>query len=196
MTLRQTVLKIIYPLWIFYNKLAGIRSKVLKNKIRLDPPQSFYTLAAQLNDGTELNFDSLKGKKVLLVNTASDCGYTNQYHDLQKLFEEKKEQLTVIGFPANDFKQQEKGNDKEIAEFCQANFGIGFPLARKSSVTRGPLQNPVFKWLTDKTKNGWTNKQPSWNFSKWLIDEQGMLTHYFDPAISPLGEEVARAINS
>jgi len=196
MTLRQTVLKIIYPLWIYYNKLTGIRSKVLKNKTKIDPPQSFYTLAAQLNDGKELSFDSLKGKKVLLVNTASDCGYTNQYHDLQKLFEEKKDQLTIIGFPANDFKQQEKGSDSEIAEFCQTNFGVGFPLAKKSSVTRGPQQNPVFKWLTDKTKNGWTNKQPSWNFSKWLVDEQGMLTHYFDPAISPLGEEVASAVNS
>src|SRR5258708_32100494 len=106
MTLRQTVLKIIYPLWMFYSKLAGHRSKVLKNKIKLSPQQSFYNLAVHLNDGTELKLDSLKGKKVLLVNTASNCGYTNQYHDLQKLFEEQNQKLFIIGFPANDFNHQ------------------------------------------------------------------------------------------
>ena len=194
MTLRQTFLKFIYPVWMFYNKLAGRRSKVLKNKTKLPPPQSFYSLTVQLNNGTELSFDSLKGKKVLLVNTASDCGYTNQYHDLQKLFEEQDQRLAVIGFPANDFKEQEKGNDRDIAEFCKINFGVNFPLAVKSTVIKTPRQNPVFNWLTDKTKNGWTNKQPSWNFSKWLVNEEGILTHYFDPSISPLSEEVKQAI--
>lgn len=194
MTLRQIFLKSIYPLWMFYNKLAGRRSKILKNKTKLSPPQSFYNLSVHLNDGTELNFDSLKGKKVLLVNTASDCGYTNQYNDLQKLFETQNQQLVVIGFPANDFKEQEKGSDEEIAEFCKINFGVNFPLAAKSSVIRGQHQNPVFNWLTDKTKNGWTNKQPSWNFSKWLVNEEGILTYYFDPSISPLSQEVKQAI--
>jgi glutathione peroxidase len=195
MTLRQIFLKSIYPLWMFYNKLAGRRSKILKNKNPLPPPQSFYNLSIFLNDGTKLSFDSLKGKKILLVNTASDCGYTNQYHDLQQLFEERKDHLIVVGFPANDFKEQEKGNDKEIAEFCKKNFGVNFPLAAKSTVTRGDHQNPVFSWLTDKTKNGWTNKQPSWNFCKWLVSEQGILTHYFDPSISPLTEEVKNAVD-
>jgi glutathione peroxidase len=194
MTLRQTFLKFIYPLWMFYNKLAGRRSKVLKNKIKLPPPKSFYNLSVHLNNDTELSFESLKGKKVLLVNTASDCGYTNQYHDLQKLFEEQGQRLAVIGFPANDFKEQEKGNDRDIAEFCKINFGVNFLLAVKSHVIKTPRQNPVFSWLTDKTKNGWTNKQPSWNFSKWLVNEEGILTHYFDPSISPLSEEVKQAI--
>jgi len=165
----------------------------LQNRNSVRPLRSFYSLSAPLNNNTELNFDSLKGKKVLLVNTASDCGYTNQYDDLQKLFETTKDKLIVIGFPANDFKEQEKGNDEEIAQFCKINFGVTFPLAKKSSV-KGENQNEIFKWLSDKNKNGWNNKQPSWNFSKYLVNEQGLLTHYFDPAISPLSEEVKKAI--
>ena len=158
--------------------------------------EPFYTLSTQLNNGTELKFDSLKGKKVLLVNTASNCGYTNQYDDLQKLFEQHQNNLIVIGFPANDFKEQEKGSDDEIAQFCRINFGVTFPLAKKDSVKKGHHQQKVFRWLTDKTKNGWNSKQPSWNFTKYLVNEQGVLTHYFDAAISPLGEEVSSAINN
>jgi glutathione peroxidase len=194
MTLRQSLLKWIYPLWMFLNKLTGRRSRVLQNQAKLPPGQSFYDLAAELNNGTTLHFQSLKGKKVLIVNTASNCGYTNQYADLQKLSDEEKERVAIIGFPANDFKEQEKGSDEEIAAFCQVNFAVNFPLAKKSNVLRGAQQNPVFSWLTDKTKNGWTNKQPTWNFSKWLVNEEGMLTHYFDPSISPLSDQVKQAI--
>jgi len=194
MTLRQTLLKFIYPIWMFGNKLIGRKSKFFENRAKLPPQKSFYDLHLQLNDGTELNLDSFRGKKVLLVNTASDCGYTNQYHDLQKLFDEEKQKLVIIGFPANDFKNQEQGNDSEIAAFCKKNFSVSFPLAAKSRVKKGPNQNPVFSWLTDKAKNGWTNKQPSWNFSKWLVNEEGILTHYFDPSVSPLSEEVRQAV--
>src|SRR6266496_6105126 len=193
MTLKQSMLKLVYPLWMFYNRLAGRRSKILRNKNKIVPAESLYKLSVPLNNGSQLNFDSLKGKKVLLVNTASDCGYTNQYDDLQKLFETTKDKLIVIGFPANDFREQEKGNDAEIAQFCKINFGVTFPLAKKSSV-KGEKQNEIFKWLSDKNENGWNNKQPSWNFSKYLVNEQGLLTHYFDPAISPLSEEVKKAI--
>ncbi|HEV8285410.1 MAG TPA: glutathione peroxidase [Chitinophagaceae bacterium] len=194
MTLRQTILKIIYPLWMLYNKLSGRRSKILKNERNNAPLQSFYNLSAQLNNGIQLRFDSLKGKKVLLVNTASDCGYTNQYGDLQKLYEKYNDKLIVIGFPANDFKKQEKGSDEEIAQFCQENFGITFPIATKASVIKENQQQKVFQWLTDKTKNGWNNKQPSWNFSKYLVDQHGILTRYFDPSVSPLSDEVKNAI--
>jgi glutathione peroxidase len=130
----------------------------------------------------------------LLVNTASDCGYTNQYDDLQKLYKEHHDKLTVIAFPANDFQQQEKGRDEEIGNFCKMNFGVTFPIALNSSVVKGNEQQKIFQWLTDKTKNGWNNKPPSWNFSKYLINEEGILTNYFDPAISPLSEEVLKAI--
>ena len=193
MTPRQTVLKAIYPLWMSLNKVFGKKLKVLVNKKHIQPLQSFYSLSAQLNNGTLLSFSSLKGKKLLLVNTASDCGYTNQYTDLQKLYEDYQDRLTVIAFPANDFKEQEKGSDEEIRNFCKINFGVTFPIALKGPV-KGNSQQRVFQWLTDKTKNGWNNQLPSWNFSKYLVNEEGILMNYFDPAISPLSEEVKKAI--
>jgi glutathione peroxidase len=194
-TLRQSILKLIYPLWMWYSRSRENRKKILRNKGNLVAPQSFYSLSARLNNNNELSFDSLRGKKVLLVNTASDCGYTNQYDDLQKLFEKNKDKLMIIAFPANDFKEQEKGSDQEIAQFCKINFGVTFLLAKKSSV-KGESKNEVFKWLSEKNKNGWNNKQPSWNFSKYLVNEEGLLTHYFDPAISPLSEEVIKALSA
>jgi glutathione peroxidase len=194
MTVRQTVLKAIYPLWMSFNRLFGKRSKVLANKKNIQPFQSFYSLSVRLNNGAFLSFDSLRGRKLLLVNTASDCGYTNQYSDLQKLYEKHHDKLTVIAFPANDFQEQEKGSDEEIGNFCKINFGVTFPIALKSSVVKGHDQQKVFQWLTDKAKNGWNNKPPSWNFSKYLINEKGTLMNYFDPAVSPLSEEVKNAI--
>ena len=193
MTVRQTVLKAVYPLLMSLNRSLGKRSKVLVNKKNIQPFQSFYSLSVQLNNGSFLSFDSLRGRKLLLVNTASDCGYTNQYSDLQKLYE-KYDKLTVIAFPANDFQQQEKGSDEEIGNFCKINFGVTFPVALKSSAVKGNGQQKVFQWLTDKTKNGWNNQLPSWNFSKYLVNEEGVLMNYFDPAISPLSEEVKKAI--
>ena len=178
---------------MWYSRSKENRKKIFRNEKNVQPFQSFYSLSAHLNNDTELQFNSFKGKKVLVVNTASDCGYTNQYDDLQKLFEKNNDKLIIIGFPANDFKAQEKRNDKEIAQFCKINFGITFPLAKKSAV-KGDQKNEIFKWLSDKNKNGWNNKQPSWNFSKYLVNEQGVLTHYFDPAISPLSDEVIKAI--
>jgi glutathione peroxidase len=194
MTVRQTVLKAVYPLLMSFSRLLGKRSKVLANKKNIQPFQSFYSLSVLLNNGAILSFDSLRGRKLLLVNTASDCGYTNQYSDLQKLYEEHHDKLTVIAFPANDFHEQERGTDEEIKDFCKKNFGITFPIAVKGSVVRGISQQQVFQWVTDKSKNGWNNKPPSWNFSKYLINEEGVLMNYFDPAVSPLSEEVLKAI--
>lgn len=193
MNIRQKILKAVYPAFIAWGKLTGRRSSVLINEQHANPLQSFYDLEVQLNNGQPLKLSTAKGKKVLIVNTASDCGYTAQYDDLQKLYEQNKDKLLVIGFPANDFKEQEKGNDEEIAQFCKINFGVTFPLAKKSSV-KGENKNEVFKWLSDRNKNGWNNKQPSWNFSKYLVNEQGVLTHYFDPAISPLSNEIIEAL--
>jgi len=196
MTVRQTALKFIYPLWMLFNRLLKRKCSVLKNERNVQPPQSFYSLSVYLNNGKEFRFESLKGKKVLLVNTASDCGYTNQYNDLQKLHEDFRDKLMVIGFPANDFKEQEKGSDEEIAQFCKINFGVTFPLAKKNSVRKGKGQQEVFQWLTDKSRNGWNSKQPSWNFSKYLVNEQGTLTNYFDPAVSPRSDEVIKEVEN
>jgi len=167
---------------------------MLTNENSIQPQKTFYDLSVSLNNGEELHLSSLKGKKILLVNTASDCGYTPQYNDLEILYEENKDKLVVIGFPANDFGEQEKASDETIAQFCKANFGINFPLAKKSTVIKSPEQNIVFKWLSDKTLNGWNNQPPVWNFSKYLVDENGILTNYFDPSISPDSEEIRNAL--
>lgn len=188
MTYRQKVFKAVYPALMWWTKLTGKNTKELAGDKHA--PVSFYSLKATLNNGDILDFATLKGKKVVLVNTASDCGYTNQYADLQKLADEFKDQLVVIGFPANDFKEQEKGSDEEIAQFCKANFGVRFPLVKKSSVVRSTAQHPVFQWLTDSTKNGWNNKQPGWNFSKYIVNEGGSLVNYFGSSVSPLSREL------
>ena len=194
MTYRQKVLKAVYPVLMWFTKLTGTKSKQLENKDK-EPPVSLYTLQAIANNGDTISFDSYRGKKILLVNTASNCGYTNQYEDLQKLSEQYSGKLVVLGFPANDFKEQEKGTDEEIAEFCKVNFGVSFPLMKKSVVIQSAQQNPVFQWLTDPAKNGWNNQYPTWNFSKYLVNEKGMLVNYFDPSVSPLAKEVTEAID-
>jgi len=194
MTGRQKVLKAVYPLWIWWANKKGKGTKILSNEKAM-PSVPFYSLKDTLIDGTVFDFQQLKGKKVMLVNTASDCGYTGQYDDLQKLSKEYKDRLIIIGFPANDFKEQEKGTDEEIAAFCRSNFNVSFPLMKKSSVKKGAGQNSVFQWLTDSTKNGWSNQAPSWNFCKYLVDEQGRLTRYFASTIEPFDEQIINALN-
>jgi glutathione peroxidase len=193
MTFRQKLLKTIHPALMWITKSTGKNSTVLSTNTT-KAMQSFYTLSDTLNNNTAFNFENLKGKKVLLVNTASDCGYTNQYDDLQKLSELYKDKLIVLGFPANDFKEQEKGSDEQIAQFCKVNFGVTFPLMKKSTVIKGSSQNNVFKWLSDANLNGWCNQPPSWNFSKYLVNENGELVKYFDPSISPLDSEVKNEV--
>jgi len=194
MTVKQKLLKAFYPMLMGVSRVLGKKSKMKSNTAHTPPPQSFYSLKAVANNGSEIRFDGFKGKKVLIVNTASECGYTPQYDELQKLYETFKDKLVVIGFPANDFGEQEKGNDGEIAQFCKLNYGVDFPLAAKSTVVRGESQNKVFEWLCNKQENGWNDQQPTWNFSKYLVNEEGILTHYFDPSVSPLSQEVEGAI--
>jgi len=194
MSARQTILKTFYPLVLWINKLTGSRSLQLMNDKGKKPNEPIYGYTIQLNSGKELNLSELKGRKILFVNTASDCGYTKQYEQLQRLFTLLPHKLTVIGFPANDFREQEKASDEEIAAFCKINYGVTFPLARKSTVIEGPGQNEIFHWLTHAEKNGWCDQKPSWNFSKYLVNEEGFLTHYFDPAVSPTSDDVLHAI--
>jgi glutathione peroxidase len=190
MTIRQKILKTIYPMLTGLTRLAGANSKSHKPPFAMEPPVSVYSLKILLNSGEEISMNSLRGKKVLLVNTASDCGYTAQYEDLQALQKEYDKDLVIIGFPANDFKQQEKGSDAQIAEFCKINFGVTFPLAAKSSVLKGDSQHPVFRWLSDKDLNGWNSQAPIWNFSKYLIDDQGRLAGVFEPSVAPGAKEI------
>lgn len=194
MTGKQKVMKAIYPLITGVTRLFGKNNDVFVNTEHKAPFKTVYDLAVKLNSGTELKLKELAGKKILVVNTASDCGYTRQYEELQELQTRYAGRLQVIGFPANDFSEQEKGTDEEIMQFCKLNYGISFPLSTKTTVVKTGNQHPVFKWLSDKSLNGWNDKAPSWNFSKYLVDEKGNLTHYFDPSVSPLGNDITGAI--
>jgi glutathione peroxidase len=194
MTGRQKVLKAVYPLWSWYSKFKGKKSMMLANENNAQPLQSLYDLKVKLNNGDSLALSLFKGKKILFVNTASDCGFTPQYNDLEILYEKYKGKLEVIGFPANDFGEQEKGDDQKIAEFCKKNFNITFPLAKKSIVVKSSDQNIIFKWLTDEKLNGWNNQQPKWNFNKYLINENGVLVNYFDSSVGPDSDEIRKAL--
>ena len=166
---------------------------VLSNEKKITPIQSFYSLSAKANNGEIISFDRFRNKKVLLVNLASKCGYTPQYNELEELHQQYKSKLSVIGFPSNDFGGQEPGNDKEIEEFCRINFGVSFPLFHKDHV-KGEDKQPVYEWLTDPEKNGWNEKEPSWNFCKYLVNEDGRLVNVFSPAVSPTGPEITNQL--
>lgn len=193
MTIRQKFLQLVYPVWMIIAKLKGGEKTVKLNENKVEPLQSIYNLNAVQNDRMLFPFSSLKNKKILIVNTASNCGFTNQYADLEKLYQLHKNELIIIAFPANDFKEEEKGTDDEIANFCKINFGISFPIMQKTVVVKKANQHEVYKWLTDPNKNGWNKQAPVWNFSKYLINENGVLTHYFGPSISPLSKELLDA---
>lgn len=192
-TFKQKTLRTLYPV---IRKLgrSGKNGTVLSNEAKISPQKSFYELEITLNNGKNVNFSLFSGKKVLLVNTASDCGYSGQYTELQSLYEKLKDRLIIIAFPANDFAGQEKGSDKQIAEYCQVNYGVTFLVARKGGVVKNEHQQPTFKWLTDSNENGWNDHTPDWNFSKYIVDEQGMLTHYFGPSISPMEDQFLKAV--
>ena len=194
MNLKQRLLKYIYPVFTALQRRMG-KARIEQNSRAANPQEEIYDLSVELINGKTLDLHQLKGKKILIVNTASLCGYTAQYDELQKLYQHSKEDLEIIAFPSNDFGEQEKGSDEEIADFCITRFSIRFPLARKTVVKKSKDQHPVFQWLSEKRKNGWNDQEPAWNFSKYLVDEAGNLTHYFDPAVSPLSDEVRKAVH-
>jgi glutathione peroxidase len=145
---------------------------------------SFYDFKVKDIDGNDFSFSQLKGKKVLLVNTASKCGNTPQYADLEKFYEENKNRnFVIIGFPANNFLGQEPGTNEDIKAFCQKNYGVTFPMMSKISV-KGDDMHPLYKWLTSKDLNGFKDSQVKWNFQKYLVDEEGNLIDILDPKTS------------
>ncbi|MDD2590175.1 MAG: glutathione peroxidase [Fermentimonas sp.] len=145
-------------------------------------------------DGKDFDLASLKGKKVLVVNVASKCGLTPQYKDLQALYDKYKDQnFVVIGFPANNFMGQEPGTNEQIKEFCTLNYGVTFPMMDKISV-KGKNQAPLYKWLTNKSENGKIDQEVTWNFQKFLIDEDGNLVDVVLPKESPMSEKIVKWI--
>ena len=151
--------------------------------------KSFYDL--QLNDinGKKIDLLSFKGKKVLVVNVASKCGYTDQYSDLQDLYENYSDKLEIIGIPCNDFGRQEPGSSKEIKDFCKMNYGVTFTLSEKQNIKSKPVSG-LFEWLSNPGLNGWNSSLPSWNFCKYMIDESGKLTHFFKSGVNPNGKDI------
>ncbi|MFO0414928.1 MAG: glutathione peroxidase [Bacteroidota bacterium] len=140
-------------------------------------------------DGETIDLSSFKGKKILIVNTASRCGYTRQYKDLEELHNKYKDKLVIIGFPANNFGGQEPGSNEEIREFCTKNYGVSFPMAAKVSV-KGKDIHPLFDWLTHKTLNGVMDAEIRWNFGKFLIDENGKPVAYFGSGTNPMSDDI------
>lgn len=130
-----------------------------------------------LNKG-EIFMHQFLGKKIILVNVASKCGYTPQYYDLEKMYLKNKDRLTIIAFPSNEFGEQEPGSNAEIKEFCSSNFSISFPISEKV-IVKGENKCDLYTWLTDPSKNGWNSKEPQWNFCKYLIDEKGFLAGFY-----------------
>ncbi|MCC5919872.1 MAG: glutathione peroxidase [Cyclobacteriaceae bacterium] len=157
--------------------------------------QSIYNFKVESLSGDMIDFSQYKGKKILIVNVASKCGYTPQYKDLQQLHELHGDKVAILGFPANNFGGQEPGSNDQIKEFCQENYGVTFQMFSKVSV-KGKDKHPLYAWLTDKSKNGWNEQEPSWNFSKYLIDEEGKLMKFFPSAIKPTDDEMIDAILS
>lgn len=140
--------------------------------------------------GGKIDLSQYKGKKILIVNTASKCGYTPQYKELEELYEKYKDKVVVIGFPANNFLWQEPGTNSEIAEFCTKNYSVTFPMAAKISV-KGKDMHPLFKWLIEQPNPDFTGGI-KWNFEKFLLDENGKLIHRYRSAVNPMSEEITK----
>lgn len=157
--------------------------------------KSIYDFKLKDIDGNEVDFAAYKGKKLLLVNVASKCGYTPQYADLQALNEKYGDKVTILGFPANNFGGQEPGTHEDIKAFCTDNYGVTFTLFEKISV-KGADKHPLYRWLSDKNLNGWNNTEPSWNFCKYLINEKGELVKFFPSSVKPMDDEIVTLINA
>ena len=155
---------------------------------------SIHQFKVERIDGDEIDFADFKGKKLLVVNVASECGYTSQYQQLQELYDHFKDKIAVIGFPSNDFGGQEPGTNEAIQQFCSTQFGVQFPMAAKV-VIKGPDAHPIYQWLTDKSLNGKMDAEVRWNFHKFLLDEHGALVQVFPSSVSPLSDEILNLVN-
>ena len=159
--------------------------------------RNFYDLEAIKIDGSKFEFQSLRGKKVLIVNTASRCGFTPQYAQLQELHETYAEKgLVILGFPSNNFMGQEPGTNQEIQQFCTRNYGVSFIMMEKINVRKNAKQHPVYQWLTRKDQNNFSDNKVKWNFQKYLIDEKGQLVKVISPRTKPMDSSIVEWIIS
>ncbi len=180
MNLNQTILIMQLLILSFFNSTNG-----------QNPSQSIYDIKIDGIDGNPIQLSQFKGKKMLIVNVASECGFTPQYEDLEKLYETYKDELVVIGVPCNQFGGQEPGTEQEIQTFCQTKFGVSFIMTEKVDV-KGKQQHPLYKWLTNKSLNGVKNSSVKWNFQKYLIDDKGHLIDYYYSLTKPLSNKITK----
>lgn len=158
--------------------------------------KNFYDYSLELIDGEKITLDKYKGKKVIIVNVASKCGYTYQYGGLQNLYEEYSDKIEIIGIPTNDFMWQEPGKNKDIQTFCSVNYGVTFPIIKKTVVKKNINQHPIYSWLSSKQLNGWNDSEPGWNFYKYLVNEKGELIDILSSKVKPQDKKIIDFINS
>ncbi len=164
---------------------------MFKTSSQTAPKQSIYDIKINSIDNTPINLSDYKGKKILFVNVASECGFTPQYEELEELYETYKDQLMIIGLPCNQFGGQEPGNADEIKTFCERNYGVTFLITEKIDV-KGDQQHPLYQWLTNKDINGVSSSGVKWNFQKYLVDENGHLVDYYYSITKPLSKKITK----
>ena len=178
--------------------IAAILSMAFSKKI-LEPPnpcksiKSFYDLDLKDINGKNINLDSFRGKKIMIVNVASQCGYTPQYKGLQSIYDKYNDKLEIIGIPCNDYGSQESGTNDEIKNFCESNYGVTFTMGAKQNIKSSPISN-LYEWLSNPELNGWNSTLPSWNFCKYIINEEGQLTHFLRSSVNPSGKEIIKIL--
>lgn len=175
----------------FLQSCMNQKTEVSQQKTAENMGKTIYDYKVESLDGGEINFADYKGKKILIVNTASECGFTPQYADLEKVYQQYKDKVVIVGFPANNFGGQEPGTNAEIGAFCQKNYGVTFPMAAKVSV-KGDDTAPIFKYLTEKELNGVKNTAILWNFTKFLLDENGKLIDTFISTTKPTDDAIVK----
>jgi glutathione peroxidase len=165
-----------------------------ENMVPTQATSDFYSFKmAELESGQVVDFSQYKGKKLVLLNVASKCGYTPQYADWEAFYKEHGKDVVVLGFPANNFMGQEPGSNEDIAEFCSKNYGVSFPMFQKISV-KGDDMHPLYQWLSQKAKNGWNDQAPSWNFCKYVVNEKGELVSFFPSGVKPDDAEFRKSV--
>jgi glutathione peroxidase len=169
-------------------------SIVSNSQTKINQNMSLYTIEINILDGKPIHLNDYKGKYILFVNVASECGFTGQYEDLQKLYDTYQDKLMVIGVPCNQFGSQEPGTADQIQSFCSKNYGVTFLMTEKINV-KGELQHPLYKWLTNKELNGVKSTSVKWNFQKYLVDDKGNFVDYFYSMTKPLSSKITRQLN-